>query len=56
MKSYRIAATDEQIANFVSWCWEWYALEEVGSNDPSFRNMAEITWQLHDQLPDKEQN
>lgn len=52
--NFAVIATEEQVKKFIEWCWEWYSLDEIGKDDPYFRTMAMITWQLQDQLPDEE--
>lgn len=51
--NFAVIATEEQVKQFIAWCWEWFALDEIAIEDTDFRTMAMITWQLHDQLPEE---
>lgn len=48
---YTITATPENMEQFTKWIWAWYEYDSHPEiTNPEFRNMAEIAWQLSDQL------
>ena len=48
--TYKLEATEEQLRAFIAWAWDWYRYDAVDVTDNDFRNVAQITWQLADQI------
>lgn len=45
-----IDADQDAMQAFIKWTWSWFEYDSIDMGDEFFRSVAEITWQIDDQL------